>query len=182
MEKETRRTQMTKRLIKDALIDLLETKPLSKISITEICKLADVNRSTYYNYYYEIAEIVNDIEDEIISKLPSILDAKIDLESNKQFVLGLENFLAYIKENKAFSTLILKNTESNFISKITKYVMHNFFHKEDNAENQITYYGYIYSLHGTIGIVIEWIKGKFPISCKELAEIVFLMSAKANAK
>jgi len=38
---------MTKRLMKEALIDLMDQKPLEKITVTEICKIADVNRSTF---------------------------------------------------------------------------------------------------------------------------------------
>jgi len=44
---DNRRVKMTKRLMKEALIDLMDQKPLEKITVTEICKIADVNRSTF---------------------------------------------------------------------------------------------------------------------------------------
>ena len=50
-DSETRRTKMTKRLMKDALMELMENEPLASVSITELCALADVNRSTFYSYY-----------------------------------------------------------------------------------------------------------------------------------
>ena len=48
---ENRRVKLTKKLIQDAFLELLEKRPLSKINVTEICRLADVNRSTFYAHY-----------------------------------------------------------------------------------------------------------------------------------
>ena len=43
---ENRRVRMTKRLMKDALLELMEEKDLANISVTAICETADVHRST----------------------------------------------------------------------------------------------------------------------------------------
>ena len=50
-QRENRRVRMTKRLMKDALMELLEQRELVDISVTAICEVADVNRSTFYKYY-----------------------------------------------------------------------------------------------------------------------------------
>ena len=42
-----RRTKYTKSVIREALFDLLKEKPLAKVTVTDICKLADINRSTF---------------------------------------------------------------------------------------------------------------------------------------
>ena len=49
MEKqnENRRVRMTKHLMKDALLELLDRTDLSGISVTAVCEAADVNRSTF---------------------------------------------------------------------------------------------------------------------------------------
>lgn len=41
---------MTKKMMKDALLEALEGQPLEKITVTDICERADVNRSTFYSY------------------------------------------------------------------------------------------------------------------------------------
>ena len=48
--KENRRIQMTKKLLKESVFELMEQKPLNKITIKEICENADVNRTTFYKY------------------------------------------------------------------------------------------------------------------------------------
>ena len=46
--KDNQRVRLTKRLLQDSLIELMKTKTIYKISIKEICELAEVNRSTFY--------------------------------------------------------------------------------------------------------------------------------------
>ena len=48
--KTDRRVKYTKALLRDALVELMQTQHISGISIKALCGLADVNRSTFcYN-------------------------------------------------------------------------------------------------------------------------------------
>lgn len=58
---EDRRTKYTRKAIRDALMELLNTKPYSKISVTEICRLAEINRGTFYIHYYDVDDVLDDI-------------------------------------------------------------------------------------------------------------------------
>ena len=42
---------MTKKIIKDTFIEMLEKKNIQKIYVRELCEKADINRSTFYKYY-----------------------------------------------------------------------------------------------------------------------------------
>lgn len=59
---ENRRVRMTKRLMKDALLELLEVKPLEKITVTDVCAAADVNRSSFYAHYQDIHALLRELE------------------------------------------------------------------------------------------------------------------------
>ena len=48
-----RRTKYTKKIIKDTLIKLLSEKEIKKVTVSEICAIADVNRATFYRYYLD---------------------------------------------------------------------------------------------------------------------------------
>ena len=64
-----KRKQMSKESIKNAFTLLLQTKSVSEISVTELCKLAHINRTTFYANYESIdmlcMEIGNDLQDSI---------------------------------------------------------------------------------------------------------------------
>ena len=59
--KEDRRTKYTRQVIKDTFLKLLEKKAYPKITVTEICKLAEINRGTFYLHYYDMDDVLDDI-------------------------------------------------------------------------------------------------------------------------
>ena len=60
-------------LLKNALMKLLEEKPLEKITIYELCAEAQLNRVTFYKYYGSQFELLTDIENDYFRKLEEIL-------------------------------------------------------------------------------------------------------------
>ena len=58
----------TEREIKRSFIKLLNEKPLSKISVKEICEMADVNRCTFYSYFEDIYDLHKKIMQEFYDK------------------------------------------------------------------------------------------------------------------
>ena len=56
--------------MKDALLELMETKPFEKIKVTDVCAAADVNRSTFYAYYTDTLALLGEIEDDAIAASP----------------------------------------------------------------------------------------------------------------
>ena len=53
--------QHTKNAIRLAFIQLLNERPLDKISIKDIAEKSSVNRNTFYYYYADIFALVEDI-------------------------------------------------------------------------------------------------------------------------
>lgn len=47
---------------KNALIELLGEKPLEKITVYEICRKAQINRTTFYKYYGSPSDLLEDVE------------------------------------------------------------------------------------------------------------------------
>ena len=74
IQKTDRRTRYTCQTIKDILLEELKTKPYSKITVTEICKKAEMNRGTFYLHYYDIDDVLNDILEDFLSDTSSVLD------------------------------------------------------------------------------------------------------------
>ncbi len=63
----------TRRLIKNALIELMAAKEVSAITITELSEKALINRKTFYRHYSTVAEVVTEIENEILSEFAEAL-------------------------------------------------------------------------------------------------------------
>ena len=56
-------SKKTRKLIKKAFAELIhEKKELSKITVTELVKRADITRSTFYTHYDDIYDVANDYQ------------------------------------------------------------------------------------------------------------------------
>lgn len=67
MKKKPEITKKTKRNIVDNFCELYMEKPIEKISIQEITNRAGYNRSTFYQYFSDIYELLTYVEDELLS-------------------------------------------------------------------------------------------------------------------
>ena len=53
--------QFTKKAIRKTFMELLEEKPLDKITVKDIVERCDINRGTFYYYYSDIFALVEDV-------------------------------------------------------------------------------------------------------------------------
>jgi len=68
--KNNRRAKYSRQTIEDTVLELLETKPVTAISVTEVCQRADVNRTTFYRHYTDIPQCLESIELEFLNSYP----------------------------------------------------------------------------------------------------------------
>ncbi len=108
VKKPDRRVIKTKRAIRNAFAALIAEKDLNDITIKDISDVADINRKTVYNYYGGIHEILDEIENELVSSFEKVIQ-EIDFPRN------LEN------PNKIFETLTdVINEDMEFYSQLMK--------------------------------------------------------------
>ena len=80
----------TRRNIREAFIQLRADTPLEKIRVTELCKLAMINKTTFYKHYENIYALSDEIEDESIQ---AIMDSFAHMDAlfsePERFVKGM---------------------------------------------------------------------------------------------
>lgn len=64
--KTDRRTIMTKGMIKDALLELLQNTPYEKITVTALCKQSEITRATFYLHYNNIDDVLDELLDDAL--------------------------------------------------------------------------------------------------------------------
>lgn len=67
--KENQRVAVTKRMLKEGLLRLLEKKPLEKIRINELCQESGINRATFYRHYETPRDVLGELELDIAGEL-----------------------------------------------------------------------------------------------------------------
>lgn len=102
-KQENQRILLTKRLLQEGLLRLLETKDLDKISVTELCREAGINRATFYNHYASPLALLMDLEEKISQKLQELAAYPTTLE---EVVDQMEQICIYLKENVRIFTIL----------------------------------------------------------------------------
>lgn len=86
------RAKYTRMVIEEAFLTLLREKPMTKITVTELCQRADINRATFYKHYQDVPDLMENIETRIFENLQEALTISTvsDLES---FLMGILNYI-----------------------------------------------------------------------------------------
>ncbi|MBO4470699.1 MAG: TetR/AcrR family transcriptional regulator, partial [Clostridia bacterium] len=72
-KKEDRRVTMTKRMLKEALTEMLREVDIYHVSIRELCQRADINRTTFYKYYGSQFDLLADMENDLVEFLSNTI-------------------------------------------------------------------------------------------------------------
>lgn len=60
------RVRYTKKVLKDALLQCMRSKPLKEITVKEVCEMAELNRATFYAHYHDCYDLLEQIENEML--------------------------------------------------------------------------------------------------------------------
>jgi Bacterial regulatory proteins, tetR family. len=71
-KKEDRRVRRTKKMLTQALTQLMQEKQIKEITVRELTDLADMNRGTFYLYYRDVYDMLEKLEDSMFEALDSI--------------------------------------------------------------------------------------------------------------
>jgi len=91
-------SQFTKKAIIDSFIELSQTVPIEKITVTMISQKCGINRNTFYYYYQDVYSLLEEI---IYSKSEKLFPASLQF-GEADWVSNLRFMGQYAKKNEAF--------------------------------------------------------------------------------
>lgn len=166
-----RRNEKTKKLLRNCLINLMNKKEIRKITITDIAKMADINRGTFYLHYLDIYDMVEKIEEQSINDINKIIEHnKESILRNEYFPLLIEiaNFIK--NDMKLYKVLLSNNGDIAFVGKLKKAMLETFFNNSSSfsyIEDPFILYSLAsFIVSGGIGVFEDWLNN----NCKYPAE------------
>ena len=67
-----KRRKQSQEKIEKVFIELLQTKELNEISVTDICKLSHLNRSTFYANYLDVYDLADKVKEKLEEEVKSL--------------------------------------------------------------------------------------------------------------
>lgn len=111
------RSKKTKERIGNCFLELLKNNHLSKITVSEICGMAKINRATFYKHFYDLRELQASMEDEVLSELSSFLERRAS-SPNGTYLEMLIDLLKHMKQyGEKFNILCSQNASSDLSSR-----------------------------------------------------------------
>lgn len=165
-----------KKLIADALIELCETKSLSKISISDIIEASSVSRQTFYNHFKDKADLIQYIylERVIVGWKPTTMDHTFDYYGH-----CVETFRRYKKYHNFMKQACLmtgQNCLSDYMTEHCKELdtayhekLYHLAHGADSEVPKELRFATEYNAIASMAMSISWILSDMPSPPEEIA-------------
>ena len=96
--KNNKRRRNSQAKIERAFVELLQTRDIKEITVSDIIKLTGLNRSTFYANYVDISDLADKTRQQLESEFSNLF-AEYDYFNDRS---GAEKMFTHIKENQLF--------------------------------------------------------------------------------
>ena len=163
------REKVTKNIIKQSYLELLQES--EKITVTKICRKAGISRTTFYNHYGYLDDIMDEIGKEYSDNLRDVIIIN-DLDAR----LILRKVLSEIKNTRAFQLELAADSNNIIERKIVKMadqLLRERFGRIFGTDDEILLKMISAYLSSGINAVIScWIDTEFRSSAEEVENLL----------
>ena len=179
-KKEDRRVRRTKKLLTQALTQLLQEKQINEITVKELTDLADMNRGTFYLYYKDMFDMLEKIEDGMFEALDAIISLHEHDDVSQQTKPILLDLFDFIEENQEMCRVLLSpHGDMNFLHRLNEVVREKCLKawpeiRKEKGEADFDYH-YSFVVFGCAGIIRAWVNRNCSESADKMAEMAYGM-------
>lgn len=163
-KREDKRVTRTRRMLRQALVNLMREKPVSSITVKELCEACEINRGTFYAHYNDVSSLLSSIEEELFEQLQHMLAEISTREILTDGGAGpaLVTLFEFLRENADICGMLLcDNGDPVFIEKVRTFVRTEVLSDwrqlfaEDEGDKQE--YTLAFLVSGSIGLLQCWL-------------------------
>lgn len=161
----------TQKALLGALEELVKTKKLSCITITELCTKAGINRNTFYYHYNNIYDLLAEYKQLLMNEFINVLDDNKQRHSGT----GLEICKIIYRHPSFMSIIISPNCDLDYFDEIFGLASEKariLMDKKHEIKTTADHLACTYCNAGCIAVIREWIEGGLKESPEEIANLV----------
>ena len=170
---EYRSAARSRKLIKEALADLLLEKPLDKITVTDVVSRAQINRGTFYAHYTDIPDVIHHLIDETFSQIRDAISSLTpDAESLPRVLL--RQVQQILESDINFYHKVLTSSASDYMQEqlvniLLDYILQQaaLFAPESTLQNEMIIR---FCAGGLSNLYRDWFAGKIPLTLDRLTD------------
>ena len=166
-EKE-RRVIKTKKSIHSTLVSMMKEHSYQDISVSNLCRSADIGRGTFYLHYNDIYEVVQELEDGILESFKDLVFLYFEEENAQGLQSLITKCLYWIKENPDMFQVFLLPSNYGFAERFENYAIDLFYFHDlkyhPSQSSAETRYMISRDFYGILGTTRSWVKEGMPTS------------------
>jgi len=172
---EYRSSIRSKRLIRQAFVELLQEKEPEKITVTDIITRADINRGTFYAHYQDTRAVIEQIENEIIAKMLEFLSEFRYKNFFQNPLPLLLKITSYLEEDLEFYRILINSRGSEqFLIKLKAIFVRHMETDTDIPDEIKRSPDFLIRIHffagGLVNLYQVWFRGEVGVSLNEISE------------
>lgn len=144
---------------------LLKTREIEKITVADICRLAEINRSTFYRHYETPYELLACLEDEMFEQLRSAAqECGTDIDRLTETILR-----KFREQRETWLLLLSDHADLGFQTRIFDFFAEHFAKTGASRESEMKYR---FLLYGYSGLIDDWARHGMKEPPEEMAEYI----------
>ena len=172
-EKKDRRIQKTEHQLRAGLAKLLKEKNIREITVKELVKEVEINRSTFYLHYTDIYNMMNTIEEELMEEFRQVIADHPEVDLECENVAYVKEIFGVLEKNKDICQALMgEHGDMVFVYQLEDLIAEHSVrlfksrHPEMVEELQYTY---TFCLFGCIGMIKKWLDEETNQTVEEMA-------------
>lgn len=171
MENLDNRVRYTKMVLQQALLKILQTKHIDKVTIKELCQEAKVNRGTFYLHYATPNDLLMEIERQFIDENMAYFSPYMQEGYETTQLAGM--FTCILKNKEICRIIMGKNGNPRFLERLQEMVRGNVvdgwckeFPKYSRSDLD---YVFDFIFAGSMRLILNWIEDDKGMTTADLA-------------
>lgn len=167
------RTRYTKSIIEQVFMELIHEKPAAKITVSEICAKAEINRGTFYRYYLDVYDLAEKMVDDGVE----VVRKKIFGLDGKDFITVFAGVLKMLKEDPRLFRIAMQGSfgfhqENSYISRVFRLCFDHMKEELGQRESQEQVRIFTYISGGSVALIEYWLHPDCTETPEEMAEMI----------
>lgn len=174
-KKEYRSAIRSRKMIRLAFYEILKEKSFEKITVTDIVKKADINRSTFYAHYPDVMGVVEEIQEEILNYTQNFMENLDFKDFYKNPKPHLQNIVKMVAENNELYRLLMTSAMATKQLERIKYILIERTIETVNAPETFKdrfslEFSVRFFMGGVADVYTQWLYGEIDCSLEELTD------------
>lgn len=163
----------SKRMIISALADLLQEKPLDKITVTDVVNRAEINRGTFYAHFSDVPDVIHHLILGIFSTIKQAISEEPKQLSDIPHVL-LKRIQMFLEEDMEFCQKVMNSSASVMMQEqLIQFVMEYMLQHEHVygfGDHRLYELAIRFCAGGLGNLYRDWFAGKMDLTLDQLTQ------------